>query len=49
MSADESDVHHAIGIVNPYDQSVFIACNVENHTPIFKNAGISETVLNIGR
>jgi hypothetical protein len=49
VDADESDVDDAICVVDPNDQSVFIACNIENHSSIFEDAGVSEVPLYIGR
>ena len=57
MGADESDVHHTIGIVDPNDQSVLVARNIETRSPVpktlaslmgqacFEDAGISEVLL----
>jgi len=59
MGTDEPDVHHAVGVVDPSDQSVLIACNIENHSPIpktlallmgqalFEDAGMSKVLLYI--
>ena len=49
MSADESNVDYAIGVVYPHDQSILIARNIENYTPIFEYAGIPEVLLYLGR
>jgi hypothetical protein len=45
MDADESDVDDGICVVDPNDQSVFIACNIEKHSSIFEDADVSEVPL----
>lgn len=49
MSTNKADVYDSVGVVDPYDQSILIARNIENYTPIFEYAGIPEVLLYVGR
>ena len=46
MCTYETDIHDTIGIVDPYDNPVFIACYIKNDSAIFENTGISEICFN---
>ena len=47
MGADKSDVDYTIGVIHPYDQSIFVSSKIENYTPIFEDASITEVSLHI--
>src|SRR5665213_4204430 len=39
MRADEPYIDYAIGIVDPYDDAILIAGDIEHHSTVFENAG----------
>ena len=46
MRTDKSDIHDAIGIVNPNHQPVFIPGKIEYDPAVFQDAGALEIRLN---
>ena len=42
MRSDEPDINHAIRIVDPNDQPILVAGNVEDHPTITQDAGGAE-------
>jgi len=49
MTADETDVHDAVLILDGCDQPVPIPLDIENHTVVSNKAGIAISVLDIRR
>jgi hypothetical protein len=49
MRADESNVHDVDGVIDSHHQSVFIARDVEHHTIVPHDTGISIGCLDVGR
>jgi hypothetical protein len=41
MCSNETDIHDLVSVIDPDDQPVFVAGNVENHPAIPKNTGIA--------
>jgi hypothetical protein len=48
MRAHEAYVYDAIRVVDPYDQSILVAANIEHDTTIAQDARVAEFSLNIG-
>ena len=49
VRADEADVDHPLRVVDPDDQPVLVASQVEHHPPVFQDAGRAELGLYRGR
>ena len=49
MGANKADVDNPVGIVDPHDESVLVPRDIENHSAVFKYAGIPEVILYFGR
>lgn len=37
MRADKPDIDHAVGIVDPHHDAVFVACNIEHRTTVLED------------
>lgn len=40
MGADEPDIDHAVGVVDPSDESVFVSRDIEDCAPVHEDAGV---------
>jgi hypothetical protein len=49
MGAYKADVYNPVGLVDPHDESIFVPRDIEHNTTIFKDAGIPEVLLHLGR
>src|SRR5882724_2244265 len=49
MRADEPDVDHTIGIVDPDHDPIFVACNVEDGAAVLENAGAADIPFDVRR
>ena len=49
MGADEADMHHAVGVVDPDHQPVFIACQIKHRAPVLQDAGRAKVALDSRR
>src|SRR3990172_1450066 len=49
MGPDKSDIHHAVGVVDPDHDPIFVAGDVEHGAPVFENTGGFDIALQFGR
>ena len=47
MGANKPDVDNPVRVVNPNDDSILIAADIENDTPVLKDAGAAELCLHL--
>lgn len=48
MGADKSDLYHATRVIDPHNQTVLVAGQIEHHPLVLEGAGIAEGRLDIG-
>lgn len=47
VRANEADIEHLVGIVNPDDQAILVDRNVEDDTSVFQDAGVGILLFHI--
>jgi hypothetical protein len=49
VRADEPDIDHTVGIVDPYDDPIFVACNVEHRAAVLQNDHTTPQIISFFR
>jgi hypothetical protein len=49
MGANKADVYDSVCVVDPYDESILVPRDIEHHSTVFKDTGIPEVLLYLGR
>jgi hypothetical protein len=49
MGADEPDIDNSIRIVDPDNDAILVACNIEHRAAVLENAGTADVPLDVSR
>ncbi len=49
MGADEPDINHPVGVVDPDYQTILVSRQIKHHSAIFENTGRGEVTPEVGR